>query len=176
MANIINEQQFMKLHPDALLRSGTIIYSGSTYGSHFITGHNAVIREGNSIGNRVVVGVHTYVGSGNIIGDDVKIHTSCFLEGVTLGNNVIIAPHVVFTNDPYPPCKKCVEEIGGATVGDGTVIGANATILPGIHIGKNCLIGAGSVVTTNVEDEAVVVGNPARMIKHKKDIIHKHTV
>jgi len=176
MANIISEQGFMKLHPDALIRSGTIIYDGSTYGSHFITGHNAVIRENNTIGNRVVVGVHTYLGPGNIIGDDVKIHTSCFLEGVTLGNKVIIAPHVVFTNDPYPPCKKCVEEIGGATVGDGTVIGANATILPGVHIGKNCLIGAGSVVVADVEDEAVVVGNPARMIKYKKDIIHKHTV
>jgi len=176
MATIIDEQQFMKLHPDALLRSGTVIYDRSSFGSHFVTGHNAVIREKNRIGNRVSVGVHTYLGPGNIIGDNVKIHTSCFLEGVTLGNNVIVAPHAVFTNDPYPPCKKCSEEVGGATVGEGTVIGANATILPGVHIGKNCLIGAGSVVTTNVEDDAVVVGNPARMIKHKKDIIHKHTI
>jgi acetyltransferase-like isoleucine patch superfamily enzyme len=98
------------------------------------------------------------------------------LEAVTLGNNVIIAPHVVFTDDPYPPCPKCVQEIGGAIVGDGTVIGSNATILPGVHIGKNCLIGAGSVVTEDVEDNAVVVGNPARVIKHKKDIIHTHSI
>lgn len=166
----------MNQYPDALLRSGTVIYEGSVFGKRFMTGHNAIIRENNTIGDDVVVGVHSYLGPGNVIGDSVKIHTACFLEGVTVGNNVIIAPHVVFTNDPYPPCKKCVEEVGGATVGDGTVIGANATILPGVHIGKYCLIGAGSVVVGDVEDGAVMVGNPARMIKHKKDIVHKHAL
>jgi len=172
----IDEKSFLEVHPDAMLRSGTIIYERSTFGDHFTTGHNAIIRENNTIGNDVVVGVDTYLGPGNIIGDHVKIHTSCFLEGVTLKDNVIIAPHVVFTNDPYPPCKQCVEEVGGAIVGENTVIGANATILPGVRIGKNCLIGAGSVVTHDVEDEAVVVGNPARVIKHKKDIVHKHSL
>jgi acetyltransferase-like isoleucine patch superfamily enzyme len=176
MATIFEEKDFLELHPDALIRSGTIIYEGSTFGDHFVTGHNAIIREKNTIGNDVVVGVNTYLGPGNVVGDHVKIHTSCFLEGVTLGNNVIVAPHAVFTNDPYPPCKQCVEEVGGAVVGENTVIGANATILPGIKIGKNCLIGAGSVVTKDVEDEVVVVGNPAHVIKYKKDIIHKHTI
>ncbi len=176
MADIIDELTFKKQHPDAIVRSGTVIYDGSVYGSGFVTGHNAVIREQNTIGDRVSVGVNSYLGPGNKIGNDTKIHTSCFLESVTLGNNVIIAPHVVFTDDPYPPCPKCVQEVGGAIVGDGTVIGSNATILPGIHIGKNCLIGAGSVVTEDVEDDAVVVGNPARVIKHKKDIAHTHSL
>jgi acetyltransferase-like isoleucine patch superfamily enzyme len=175
MKNIIDEQEFMKLHPDALIRSGTVIYDGSSFGSHFTTGHNAVIREDNSIGDNVVVGVNTYLGPRNTIGDNVKIHTGCFLEGVTLGNDVIIAPHAVFTNDPYPPCKQCAEEIGGAIVGEGTVIGANATILPGVRIGKRCLIGAGSVVTRDIEDGGVVVGNPGRVIKKRSDIIHNHT-
>ncbi len=158
----------------SLIRSGTIIYKGSKIGKRFTSGHNAVIREDNIIGDDVVVGVGSYLGPGNIIGNKVKIHTNCFLEGVTLGDNVIISPHVVFTNDPYPPCKICVKTVGGAKVGRNTVIGANATILPGIKIGENVLVGAGSVVTKDIPDSTVVVGNPARIIKKSSEIKHKH--
>lgn len=159
---------------DALIRSGTVIYKGSTIGKRFTTGHNCVIREKNIIGNDVVVGVNSYLGPGNTIGNNVKIHTGCFLEGVTLVDNVIIGPHVVFTNDPYPPCKICVEKVGGARVDRNTVIGANSTILPGIKIGENVLIGAGSVVTDNVPDGVVVAGNPAKFLKKRSEIKHSH--
>ena len=171
---ILDNHSIKKLLPDATIRLGTVIYKGSKIGKNFITGHNAIIRENNIIGNSVVVGTNSYLGPKNKIGNNVRIHTNCFIESTKLGNNVIISPHAVFTNDPYPPCKKCVEEIGGATIGENTVIGANVTVLPGIKIGKNVLVGAGSVVTKNIEDNAVYTGNPARFLKRKDQIKHVH--
>jgi|SRR3989338_4010944 len=174
MNNILDELTITNRYKDAQIRSGTIIYDGSTIGKGFITGHNTIIRENNVIANNVLVGVNSYLGPGNIIGNNVRIHTSCFLEGVRLEDDVIIAPHVVFTNDPYPPCKKCSEKVGGAHVGKGTIVGANVTVLPGVKIGKNCLVGAGSVVTKDIPDNTVVVGNPAQRIKSIQEVKHMH--
>lgn len=173
-SKLISARELKRKYPDAIIRSGTSIYRHCRIGKNFQTGHNVVIREHNIIGNDVLIGVNTYLGPYNLIGNNVRIHTGCFLERVTLADGVIIAPHVVFTDDPYPPCKVCTEMIGGAKVGAGTVIGANVTILPGIIIGANCLIGAGSVVTHNVEDNSVVIGNPARKLKDIKAISHSH--
>lgn len=156
------------------LRSGTVIYQNVTIGKNFITGHNAVIREDNRIGDNVTIGVGSYLGPGNTIGNNVRIHTNCFVENCRLDEGVIIAPGVTFTNDPYPPCKICVREIGGAIVGQASVIGANTTVLPGITIGRNCLIGAGSVVTHDVPDNTVAVGNPAAVIKKISQLKHRH--
>jgi acetyltransferase-like isoleucine patch superfamily enzyme len=160
----------------ATIRSGTIIYEGSQIGAGLITGHNAIVRENNIIGDNVIIGTNSYIGPDNKIGNDVRVHTGCFIESTVLEDGVIIAPHVVFTNDPYPPCKTCVETVGGATVGKNTVIGANVTVLPGIKIGENCLIGAGSVVTKDIPDGMVAVGNPAVVIKRTSELKHEHTI
>ncbi len=156
------------------IRSGTVIYDGSNIGNNLQTGHNAVIREDNIIGNNVVVGVNSYLGPGNQIGNNVTIHTNCFLEGVQIGNNVFIGPHVVFTNDPNPPCKECTNAVGGAIVEDEVSIGANVTILPGITIHKGAMIGAGSVVTRDVTSYTVYAGNPAKKLKESSELKHYH--
>lgn len=174
MNKILPFKEIKLLWPDATIRSRTVIYKGVVIGKNFTTGHGAIIREGNRIGDNVVVGVYTYLGPNNRIGNNIKIHTNCFLEGVIIHDGVTIAPHVVFSNDPNPPCKKCMKKIGGATVGENTVIGINSTILPGITIGKNCLIGAGSVVTKSVPDGVVVIGNPARIVKKITQLKHFH--
>ena len=88
-----------------------------------------------------------------------------------IGNDVFLGPNVVFTDDPHPMgCAHYKECKGGARVEDLVKIGANTTLLPGVKLGKNCLIGAGSVVVTDVPQDAVVVGNPARVVKNINEL------
>jgi len=104
--------------------------------------------------------IHAPVWIGNKvkIGDRCKIQAFAFIpEGVTIGDDVFIGPHVCFTNDKYPPSTNWSETV----VEDGVSIGANATILPGIRIGKGAMVGAGAVVSRNVEANTTVFGNPA---------------
>lgn len=150
---------------NACLRSGTVIYEGVKVGDGFKTGHNVVVRENNIIGDNAVVGVNSYLGPGNRIGDNVNIHTGCFLEMAAIEDNVALGPHVVLTDDSHPRCPRFEECVGGVKIKEGAKIGANVTILPGVTIGENALIGSGSVVTKDVPSRAVVVGNPAKVIK-----------
>jgi len=154
-----------------IIRPFTTIYAGNRIGDNFQTGQGVSIREDNIIGNNVSIGTNSVLEFGNRIGNNVRIHTGCFLEMVTIEEDVFIGPSVVFTDDPHPMnCPKYKECLAGATVKRLARIGANSTILPGVKIGENSLIGAGSVVTLNVPDNAVVVGNPAKVIKSLDDI------
>jgi len=103
------------------------------------------------------------------IGHRCKIQAFVFIpEGVVIGNNVFIGPHVCFTNDKYP--KAVGEwELKTTIIEDNVSIGANSTILPGVVIGKGALIGAGSVVTKDVDPYTIVAGNPAKVIGNFKN-------
>ena len=148
-----------------VIRSGTVIYAGTVIGDRFQSGHGALVREDNVIGDDCSVGTHAVLEAGNRIGDATRIHSGCFLEHTKIGSRVFLAPNVVFTDDPHPMCPRYLECVLGATVEDDVSIGANATILPGIRIGAGSLVGAGSVVTKNVEAGVVVAGNPAVLVK-----------
>lgn len=151
---------------DGLIRPFTTIYAGSKIGDHFQTGQGVSIREDNQIGDHVSIGTNTVLEFTNRIGNRVRIHTGCFLELVTIEDDVFVGPNVVFTDDPHPMnCPKYKECKGGVTVKALARIGANTTILPGVVIGRNALVGAGSVVTHDVPDNAVVIGSPARIVK-----------
>jgi acetyltransferase-like isoleucine patch superfamily enzyme len=154
----------------ALIRPFTTIYAGVTIGSDFQTGQGASIREDNQIGDDVGVGTNAVLEPGNRIGNRVRIHTGCFLEYVTIENDVFIAPNVVFADDLHPPCPRYEECVRGATVRRGASIGSNATILPGVVIGEGALVGAGSVVTRDVPAGAVVVGSPARVVRQVDEL------
>jgi len=118
------------------------------------------ILERAKIGKNCVIGSHVEIGRNVIIGDNCKIETGAYLpEGVTLENNVFIAPCVCMTNDKFPPSGKRWRTL----VKEGASIGANSTIVCGVTIGKGAMIGAGSVVTKNIPDYAIVYGNPARI-------------
>ena len=157
---------------EAIIRPFTTIYAGTTIGNQFQTGQGTSIREDNEIGDDVSVGTHAVLEFRNRIGNHVRIHTGCFLEDVKVGDHVFIGPRVVFTDDPHPMgCPHYLECAGGATVESYAKIGANSTILPAVRIGEHALIGAGSVVTKDVPERAVVVGNPARQIGTIDDLV-----
>jgi acetyltransferase-like isoleucine patch superfamily enzyme len=151
---------------NAVIRPFTTIYAGSVIGKNLQTGQGVSIREDNRIGNNVSIGTNSVLELGNNIGDYSRIHSNCFMELVTLGRYVFVGPNVVFTDDPHPMgCPYYKECKGGPVIEDYAKIGANSTILPGVRIGRNSLIGAGSVVTTDVPPDSVVAGNPAKVIK-----------
>ncbi len=118
------------------IRPFTTIYGGTTIGDRFQTGQGVSIREDNVIGDDVSIGTNAVLEAGNRIGNRVRIHTGCFLELVTVEDDVFIAPNVVFADDPHPPCPRYEECVGGAVVKRGARIGSNATILPGVVIGR----------------------------------------
>jgi acetyltransferase-like isoleucine patch superfamily enzyme len=157
---------------DATIRPFTTIYDGTMIGDRLQTGQGASIREDNVLGDDVSVGTNAVLEFGNRIGNRVRIHSGCFLELVTIEDDVFIGPNVVFTDDPHPMgCAHYKECLRGATVHRLAKIGANATILPGVVIGQNALVGAGSVVVHDVPDDSVVVGNPARVVRRVDELV-----
>ena len=122
----------------------------------------SVIFQDAIIGENCNICSHTLIENDVIIGNNVTIKSGVYVwDGITLEDNVFIGPCVAFTNDKKPRSKQYPEEFPQTTVEKGASIGANATILPGIRIGQNALIGAGAVVTKDVPANAIVVGNPA---------------
>jgi acetyltransferase-like isoleucine patch superfamily enzyme len=162
----------LRIGGDATIRPFTTLYAGSTIGERFQTGQGASIREDNVIGDDVSIGTNAVLEFGNRIGNRVRIHSGCFLEMVTIEDDVFVGPNVVFTDDPHPMgCAHYTECRGGATVRRLARIGANSTILPGVEIGENSLVGAGSVVVNDVPAGVVVVGNPARVIRRVDELV-----
>jgi len=135
------------------------------------------ISEKATIGKNVKIWNFAYVGDGVEIGDnvkigslahidyDVKIGENTMIEGLVyipplsrIGKNVFIGPAAALTNDPFPPSKKLV----GVIIEDDVVIGSKAVIKAGVKIGKNSVIAMGAVVTKDVPENVVVMGNPAK--------------
>jgi acetyltransferase-like isoleucine patch superfamily enzyme len=150
---------------DSIVRSHSVIYDGTSIGANFATGHHVTIRNGNRIGDSVSVGTGTVLEHHIEVGDLVRIHSSVFIpEYSVLESACWIGPRVVITNAPRPRCPEVSRCISGVTVRTGAKVGANATLLPGVVIGENALVGAGSVVTRDVPAWTVVAGNPARVV------------
>lgn len=114
------------------------------------------------IGENCNICAHTLIENDVVIGNNVTVKSGVYVwDGITLKDNVFIGPCVTFTNDKKPRSKQYPNEFPKTVVEEGASIGANATLLPGITIGKNALVGAGAVVTKNVPENAIMVGNPA---------------
>jgi acetyltransferase-like isoleucine patch superfamily enzyme len=155
----------------SIIRPFTTIYAGSVLGPDVQTGQCVSIREDNVIGVGVSIGTGAILEFGNRVGDRSRIHSGCFLEMTIIEEDVFVGPRVVFTDDPHPMgCPRYKECLGGVTVRALARIGANCTLLPGVVVGRNTLVGAGSVVTRNVPDDMVVAGNPAKVIKAVADL------
>jgi UDP-2-acetamido-3-amino-2,3-dideoxy-glucuronate N-acetyltransferase len=158
---------------DPFVHAGATVESGVTLGADTKIWDLAHVRKGATIGERCNVGRGVFIDFEVPIGDDCKIQNYvCIFHGVSVGRGVFIGPHAVFTNDKLPratdrdfkPLGFGEWELGETTIGDGVAIGANATIVTGITIGRWAMVGAGAVVTKNVEPYALVLGTPARRV------------
>lgn len=129
--------------------------------------HFSHIQSGTRIGKKCVFGQNVNIGNNVSIGDYCKVQNNVSIyEGVTLEDYVFCGPSMVFTNILDPKCK--YPQVGAqfyvkTLVKEGASIGANATIVCGITLGKHCMIGAGSVVTKDVPNYALVVGVPGKI-------------
>ena len=149
----------------AVIRSHTVIYAGNTIGRNFQTGNKVNIRESNRIGNDVSVGTLSVIEHHVEIADNVRIHTQVFIpEFSVLEEGCWVGPNVVFTNAKYPLSPGVKDHLVGPVIRKGAKIGATATLLPGVVVGENALVGAGAVVVRDVPPGTVVVGNPARVV------------
>jgi len=146
---------------NSLIRSHTIIYAGNKLERNVTTGHRVTLRENNTVGYHTVIGTLSDIQGNVTIGHYCRLYSNVHIaQFSTIGNFIFIYPYVVLTNDPYPPSY----DLKGAKISDYTQIGAHCTILSGIHVGNNCLLGANSVINKNVPDYSLVMGNPAKLI------------
>jgi len=156
------------LGDDSTVRSGSVLYAGTTIGRHLETGHNVVIREQNIIGDGLNVWNNTVIDYGCTIGNNVRIHSNCYIaQFTTIEDDVFIAPGVCVANDPHQVCTLCMR---GPTLKKGCRIGVNVTLLPHVVVGEGAVIGAGSVVTRDVPPAMLAFGNPARARKPVDDL------
>lgn len=127
----------------------------------------AVVLAGAQIGRDCNICAHTFIENEVILGDRVTVKCGVYLwDGIEVQDDVFIGPAAAFTNDKFPRSKEWPDSYPKTLIMSGASIGANATILPGITIGCNAMVGAGSVVTRSVPDNAVVLGNPAKIVRY----------
>ena len=156
---------------DSIIRSGTYIYNGNKIGINFSTGNKVNIREDNIIKDNVSIGTLTNIEHNIFIGNNVRIHSQAFIpEFSKIEDNAWIGPNVVLTNALYPNNKNSKKNLKGPKICVNAKIGANVTILPGLTIGENSLVGAGSIITKDVPDNVVVIGTKGVIINKVENI------
>ena len=156
------------MEKNIFIHETSIVSDEANIGENGSIWHFSHIRENVTIGNNVTIGQNVYIDKDVVIGDNCKIQNNVSIyKGVTIGDNVFIGPSVVFTNDLYPDARRWTEEnIVSTQVMNGVSIGANSTIICGIVLNEGCLIGAGSVVTNDIQSGKIAYGNPAKEIKN----------
>ncbi len=150
----------MSIHPLADVAT-TKIGEGSRVWQYCVVLENAVL------GKNCNICSHCFIENDVVIGNDVTVKCGVQLwDGIRLEDSVFIGPNVTFTNDKHPRSKEYPDEFAKTVVKEGASIGANATILPGITIGKRAMVGAGAVVTSDVPPGTVVAGTPATIRRY----------
>lgn len=145
---------------EAVVRAKTVVYADVTTGDGLQTGHAAVVREHTALGDDVLIGTHAVVDGRSTLGSRANLQTGAYVPpGTTIEEDVFLGPNAVLTNDRYP--LRTETDLAGPTVEADASIGANATVLPDVTVGRGAFVAAGAVVTEDVPPERLAVGAPA---------------
>lgn len=154
-------KQPLRIGSNAIIRSGTTIYTDTHIGDRFQCGHHCIIRAEVKIGHRCVVHHQCTLEGRLVIGNGVKIMAHVYLPSTTeIDDMVFIGPGTTFLNDRYPMRRAAA--VVGPKIEAHVSIGGGVTICPGVRIGRNCVVGAGAVVTKDIPADTLAYGNPAR--------------
>jgi len=161
--------QRIAIHPTAEVSARAIIGDGTRIWNE------AQVSSGARIGRDCILGKGVYVDPEVLVGDRVKLHTRVSVfKGSRIGSGVFIGPHSCLLNDKQPRATTSDGRlkteadwvVSGVVVDDGASIGGGCTVLPGVTIGRFAMVGAGAVVTRDVPDHGLVLGNPARLVAY----------
>jgi UDP-2-acetamido-3-amino-2,3-dideoxy-glucuronate N-acetyltransferase len=156
----------MKIHPLSDVQSKMI-------GTDTVIWQYSIVLPGAVIGNNCNINSHCFIENDVTIGNNVTVKCGVYIwDGITIGNDVHIGPNVTFTNDIYPRSKHNFQ-LARTVINHGASIGANSTIIAGITVGEFAMIGAGSVVTKNIPNNTLWMGNPARQTAYICNCGHK---
>jgi acetyltransferase-like isoleucine patch superfamily enzyme len=150
-----------------IVSTGAIVFAGATIGARVILGDQSCVRERVVVGDDVVLGRGSLIENDTTVGARTKIQADAYITAYsTLEEDVFIAPCVVTTNDNFMGrTERRHDLIKGPTIRRGARVGGGAVLCPAVEIGEEAFVGAGAVVTRNVEPKMLVVGNPARVIR-----------
>ncbi|WP_337018438.1 N-acetyltransferase [Oceanobacillus massiliensis] len=164
MRKVSKESSPLIIQPGTRIGNLASIYSGTRIGKDVFIGDHASIRNEVSVGDGSVIGRSAVVELNTIIGKNCTIQTLAYVTGdTTLEDNVFIGPCVSMSNDKYMGAQSY--SLRGPYIKKGAKIGNNASLLPGVTIGSESIVGAGSVVTKDIGDNTTVAGVPAKKIK-----------
>jgi acetyltransferase-like isoleucine patch superfamily enzyme len=157
----------LELGAGTIVSTGAIIFAGTHIGERAIIGDQACVRERCDLGHDVVIGRGTLVENDTVVGSLTKIQADAYVTAyTTVEEGVFIAPRVITTNDNFMGRTERRHALRkGPTIRRGARVGAGAVLCPGVEIGEEAFIGAGTVVVEDVPPRVVVVGNPARVLR-----------
>jgi acetyltransferase-like isoleucine patch superfamily enzyme len=157
----------LELGPGTVVSTGAIVFAGTRIGARVIVGDQACVRERCEIADDVVIGRGALVENDTTVGTLTKIQAMAYITAYsTVEEQVFIAPCVQTTNDNFMGRTEQRHELRkGPTIRRGARVGGGAVLCPGVEIGEEAYVGAGAVVVNDVPPRAVVVGNPARVLR-----------
>lgn len=163
----LGSREPLKIGSGAVIRSHSVFYESSSFGSGLVTGHRVTVRENTIAGLSLQIGTLGDIQGDCIIGDYVRTHSNVHIgKHSKIGDFVWIFPYVVLTNDPHPPS----DTLKGVVIEDYAVIATMSVIFPGVTVGSGSLIGANSSLKVDAEPGMVYSGNPARKVCDAKKI------
>ncbi len=162
---LFDKPAVLKIADDVIIGTGAILYAGSEIGQGSIVADCAIVREGCRFGKNVKVGKNSIVEYQVVLEDDVSVQAFVLVgEMMTIGSGTFLGPHVSTACDTYMNATER-EALDPPRLKSGIRVGSNVTILPGIEIGDNSIVSAGSVVARDIPKGVVAIGFPAKPIK-----------